>query len=256
MLRRLTPEEIEAASRALVTARASTLGVEITTPVIYPNGQCVTVAVTIEGAEYVVHDAGLGSMYLTAEGVRISRELRDRLTALAARYGCDFIEGRMSRRCSADDVSVAAMLVANASRSIGDQAAEIRRQSESQFRYAVTERIRESVGKRLRENESFKGASDHTYRVSNVVLDEHEKQPIAFVVPLASRTSVPTLFRELFDLKAAFPSVVNDTVYDEMSDFRPKEDGWVLSQVGEVTAFGSLPIMLSSLMKSRAAHAS
>jgi len=255
MLRRLTPEEIEAASRALVTARASSLGVEITTPVIYPNGQCVTVAVTIDGANYVVHDAGLGSMYLTAEGVRVSRELRDRLRSLAARYGCDFIEGRMSRRCSADDVAVAAMLVANASRSIGDQAAEIRRQNESQFRYAVAERVREAVGKRLRENESFKGESGQTYRISNVVLDENEKEPIAFVVPLPSRNSVPSLFREFFDLKAAMPSVLKDSVYDEASDFRPKEDGWVLSQVGEVIAFPNLSATLASLLRTEVSHA-
>jgi hypothetical protein len=39
----------------------------------------------MEGAEYVVHDAGFGAMYFTAEGVRISRQLSKRLAALAAR---------------------------------------------------------------------------------------------------------------------------------------------------------------------------
>jgi hypothetical protein len=118
----LTPEELEAASRALVTARETAMGVEITTPVIYPNGACVTVTVTMEGGEYVVHDAGLGAMYLTAEGIRITRQLSERLAAFAARYECEFIEGRMLRRCSTDDVAIAAMLVANASRAVGDQA--------------------------------------------------------------------------------------------------------------------------------------
>ena len=140
------------------------------------------------------------------------------------------------------------MLVANASRSVGDPAIEIRRQSESQFRYAVTERVRETVGKRLRENESFKGASGISYRVGNVILDELETAPIAFVVPVPSRGSVAGMFRELFDLKSVLPRVKNDAVYNENSDFRFNEDGWILRQVGDVTPFGDLPRVLPLLL--------
>jgi hypothetical protein len=240
VMQRLTPEEIEAASRALVTARESTMGVELTTPVIYPNGECVTVTVTMEGGEYVVHDAGIGAMYLTAEGVRMSRQLSERLAALAARYECEFIEGRMMRRCSPDEVAIAAMLVANASRTVGDQAIEVRRQSEGEFRYAVSERVRDLVGPRWRENQLFKGASGRSYRIGNVILDQTETAPVAFVFALPSRTAVPTQFAEMFDLRAAYPRITNDSVYNDAGDFRVREDGLLLEKVSVLIPFSEM----------------
>jgi hypothetical protein len=244
----IPPGEIEAGARALTSARKTALGVEVTTPVVQPNGECVTVLVAPEGDGYVVHDAGLGSMYLTSEGIRLTRETISRLSIVAARYDCQLQGGRMMRQCAPDDVPVSIMLVANASRSAGDMAAEARRQIEGQFRYVLTERVREIVGDRLRENESFKGRSGTIYRVANTILDAQAREPIAFIVPLASRSSVATQFRELFDLQAAFPAVMRESVYDESSDFRPAEDGWVLSQVGDVIAFGDLRMRLPSLL--------
>ena len=85
-IRVITPEEIEVTARAIVSAKTTSLGIEVTTPVVYPNGDLVTVAVTIEGGEYVVHDAGFGAMYLNSAGVRLTRQLARRFTELAARY--------------------------------------------------------------------------------------------------------------------------------------------------------------------------
>jgi hypothetical protein len=240
MMHRLSPQEIEAASRALVTARETPLGVEITMPVIYPNGECVTVTVTMEGTGCVVHDAGLGAMYLTSEGIRISRQLSARLAALAARYECEFIDGRMMRRCSTDDVAVAAVLVANASRTVGDQALEVRRQHESEFRYAVADQIREIAGKRWRENEAFKGASGRTYRIGNIILNLHETEPIAFAFAVPSRRAVPDRFYESSDLREAFPNIANDSIYNDASDFRIKEDGWLLEKVSVLIPFSEV----------------
>jgi hypothetical protein len=248
VMHRLTPEEIETASRALVTARESAMGVEITTPVIYPNGECVTVTVTMEGGEYVVHDAGLGAMYLTAEGFRMSRHLSERLAALAARYECEFIEGRMMRRCSADDVAIAAMLIANASRTAGDQAVEVRRQSEGEFRYAVSARVRDLVGSRWRENQLFTGASGRSYRIGNVILNEAETTPVAFVFALPSRTAVPNQFAEMFDLREAYPRITNDSVYNDAGDFRIREDGWLLKKVSVLIPFSEMQSRIPSAL--------
>lgn len=240
---------IEAGVRALINASTTSLGTEVVTPVIYPNGECVIVLVAAEANGYVVHDAGLGAMYLEREGVRPNRDISARLSIIARRYHCDLTGGRVSIKSDANDVPVSVMLVANASRGIGDLAAEIRRQSDVQFRYILTERVREIAGGRLRENETFRGKSGTPYRVSNTILDDAGRDPIAFIVPLASRGSVATQFKELFDLREAFPNIVRESVYDEDSDFRPAEDGWVLSQVGEVVPFGEirtrLPFLLS-----------
>jgi hypothetical protein len=248
VMHRLTSKEIEAASRALVSARETVMGVEITTPVIYPNGECVTVNVTMEGGEYIVHDAGLGAMYLTAEGVRMSRHLSERLAALAAHYECEFIEGRMMRRCSTDEVAIAAMLVANASRTVGDQAIEVRRQSESEFRYAVSERVRDLVGSRWRENQLFHGASGRAYRIGNVILDPAEAAPIAFVFALSSRSTVPNQFTEMYDLRAAHPLITNDSVYNDAGDFRVREDGWLLEKVSVLIPFSEMQARMPTML--------
>jgi hypothetical protein len=249
VMHRLTPEEIESASRALITARETPMGIEITTPVIYPNGECVTVTVTMEGAEYVVHDAGLGAMYLTAEGIRISRQLSERLGALAARYECEFIEGRMMRRCSPDEVAIAAMLVANASRTVGDQATEVRRQSESEFRYAVSERVRDLAGSRWRENQLFQGASGRSYRIGNLIMDRTETKPLAFVFALPSRSAVAARFTEMFDLRAAHPEITNDSIYNDAGDFRVREDGWLLEKVSVLIPFSEMRARIPTMLE-------
>jgi hypothetical protein len=247
-MHRLTPQEIETASRAIITARESSMGIEITTPVIYPNGECVTVTVAMEGAEYVVHDAGLGAMYLTAEGVRIGRQLSERLAALAARYECEFIEGRMMRRCSTDEVAIAAMLVANASRTVGDQAVEVRRQSESEFRYAVSERTRDLAGSRWRENQLFQGASGRSYRIGNLILDRTETKAVAFIFALPSRNAVPAQFTEMYDLRSAYPDITNDSVYNDAGDFRVREDGWLLEKVSVLTPFSEMRARIPTML--------
>lgn len=239
MNRRLSTNEIEQGVRSMITAETSSLGVEICTPVIYPNGDPVVVVVSADsdGAEYRVHDAGLGSYFLAREGISLAREATQRIGNIAARYKCIFQNDSIEVACVADDVPSSIMLVANASRAVADHALEARRQSDDQFRYALSECVREVAGKRARYNEVFKGASGRGYRVPNVILDVFESKPIAFVVPLASRSSVSNQFRELYDLRSAISDVENESVYKENSDFRPDEDGWVLRQVGNLLPF-------------------
>ena len=206
--------EVEAASRALISARKTNLGIEVTMPVIYPDGQAVIVVVTVEGGDYVVHDAGLGVMYLTTAGIKFTKKLRERLASLATHYGCDFIAGRMTRRCNADQVALAIALVANASRTIGDQALEARRRTESEFRKTVTESLYEVAGKRVRSLSQVKGKSGRTYRVQNIILDQSQTTPVAFVEALAHRGSVADKYMEFDDLKRAYPNPARLAVYD------------------------------------------
>src|SRR3954447_20237310 len=232
----ITPEDIEAAAHAIISAKRTSLGIEVTMPVVYPNGELVTVAVTVESGEYIVHDAGLGTMYLNSMGVRLTRQLTRRFAELASRYGCQFISGRMTRRCLPEQVAMAAVMVANASRTIGDQALEIKRQSDSEFRVAVIERIRDIAGSRVRENELVRGESGRSYRVPSLVLDSSLSFPVAFIVPLPNRASVPTHFTEFFDIQKAHEIVKRGSVYDENSDIR-LEDRQLMTQVSAVIPF-------------------
>lgn len=250
MARIVTPEEIERVARSLVEARESAMGIEVTTPIVHANGDFVEVVVAGGHSGIEVHDAGIGSMRLAAEGMRTGGDVALRMRLAAERYECLVEGGRVLRRCDDDPdaIAVSIALVANASRTVGDFAAEVRRQSESQFRFVLTERLREIAGPRLKENETFKGRSGRVYRVPNVILDKNLALPLAFAVPLASRSSVPVQFRELFDLKAAFPDIRNESIYNDASDFRPDEDGWILAQVGEVIPFSDLSRTLPALL--------
>jgi hypothetical protein len=248
-MRVVTPEEIEAAARAIVSARTTSLGIEVTMPVVYPNGDLVTVAVTVDGGEYVVHDAGFGAMYLNSAGVRLTRQLAHRFGELAARYGCEFISGRMTRRCSPEQVAMATVMVANASRTIGDQALEIRRQSESDFRAAVAERVRDIAGTRVRENETVKGDSGRSYRIASLILDTSLSFPLAFVVALPNRAAVPDRFAEFFDIRRAHDRVRRESVYDEGSDIRPEDLRFMqMDKTSEIVPFQQTRLRFSQLI--------
>lgn len=237
MIHLLTPSELEDAARALITASKTSLGIEVTMPVIYPDGQAVTVVVTVEGGEYVVHDAGFGAMYLTNAGMRLTKQIRQRLSSLASRYECNFIEGRMSRRCTLDQIAIAIALVANASRLVGDQTLEGHRRADGDFIASVTDSLRDIVGaKRLRTNEGIKGRSGRTYHVRNVILDTQERTFLAFVEALANRASVPNRFMEFHDLKGAYQTTRNFSVYDENEDL-PTVDLKLLGEVCEPLTF-------------------
>jgi hypothetical protein len=216
MIRQLTAQEIEAAASALVTAEETNLGVEVTMPVVYPDGRAVTVVVTVESGQYVIHDAGFGSMYLTSAGVQFSKQIRKRLASMAANYGCEFANGRMTRRASSDEVALAIAMVANASRCVGDEVLEARRRTESDFIAAVADSLRDTIGStRVRTNEQFVGESGAQYRVHNVVLDKTESAAIALVEPLASRASVSQRFMEFHDLAPVHQSAKMFAVIDD-----------------------------------------
>lgn len=229
----ISPIELQAATRALINARPTNLGIEVTMPVVYPTGQMVTVVITVAGGDYLVHDAGLGAMCLTSAGARLSAQLERRLAELARQYGCEFVDGRMSRYASESQLALAIVMVANASRTVGDQTIYMRRQQEVDFRRVVAERVREIAGRRLRENEEIIGQSGRAYHIPNVIFDQLEREPIAFIIPLPSRALVQPHFAEFWDLRQRFQGVENDSVYDEAVSFRP-EDWNLLRVVSEI----------------------
>ena len=220
MTEMIAPKDLEAAARALVTAQETSLGIEVTMPVVYPDGKAVTVLVNVEGGDHVVHDAGFGAMYLTAAGVRLTTQLRQKLAGLATHYGCEFIQGRMTRRASVDQISLAIAMVANASRTVGDQTLEIRHRAARDFKEVVSERLRETIGSRVRRHQEIKGQSGTKYHVGNVVLDSNERLPVAFVESFANRTTISNHFMEFYDLAPAHPHVQRLSVYDQNEPFR------------------------------------
>lgn len=237
-LHRISPSEIEAASRALISARKTNLGIEVQMPLIYPTGDSVTVVVTVQGGDYLVHDAGFGAMYLTTAGVTMSRGLHTRLTDFARHYGCEFIEGRMSRRCSAEQVALAMVMVANASRTVGDQMLDAKKKPMAIFKREITEVVSEVYGSRVREDEAVKSAMGTTYKINALVLDEAERSPVAFVEAVTDEQAVNRHFREFYDLEQTpeYANVARLAIYDDRKTWRVG-DMTLLERVGRVVPY-------------------
>jgi hypothetical protein len=247
-LTRITPEQLEAASRALIKARTTNLGIEIEMPIMYPNGQCVSVVVTVRGGDYVVHDAGFGAMYLTAAGVTMTKNLTERLSRLADAYGCDFVSGRMSRSCTQEQLAIAIALVANASRAVGDQALEIRRQRIRDFKREVSVVLNDVMHSERVKRDRVIGDSGTEYQVDFVVLGNDKERPLAFVEPVSDQDAVNTKFREFFDIQSnrVYQSVDRIAVYDDRHTWRPG-DLLVLNRVSNVVPFTAFPRRLKRL---------
>ena len=71
-----TLRDVEQAVRALTFAEKTSLGIEVTLPIIYPTGENVAVVIERGESESLVHDSGFGSMCLTSEGILLSTQIR------------------------------------------------------------------------------------------------------------------------------------------------------------------------------------
>lgn len=229
----LTPAEVEKAIRALTVAEKTNLGIEVTLPVVFGDGELVSVVVERSGSGFVIHDAGSSAMRLTSVGVVLTKHVAFRLNEFSKRYRCQFVDGRVSAVAeSVDDVATIACLVANASRAVADYMYELRRQVEYDFRVVLFEKLRNVKGlaPRIRETEEIKGQSGTRYRIP-IILDPAQSRPQNFISAVANRSIVPRSVAMFFDVGPLYPNVERDAVYDDHSDIR-REDKVLLQSVG------------------------
>jgi hypothetical protein len=247
MAREITPAEVEKAIRSLSVAEKTNLGIEVTLPVAFGDGELVTVVIERTGDEFAIHDSGFSAMRLTSAGVSLSKHVSFRLNEFARRYRCVFVEGRVTASAKFDDIAAVACLVANAARAVADYVYELRRQAEYDFRVVVFDRIKEIVGPRIRETEDFVGASGTHYRVP-IILDELQAKPQNFLATIANHGVVPRNVTMFFDLGPAYPDVERDAIYADDADIR-KEDRALLKSVGtEVFALKEASLRFRQMM--------
>jgi hypothetical protein len=165
----LTPGDIEVAVRDLIVAERINLGVEVTVPVAYGDGELVSVVVEHGRGEYTIHDSAFSAMRLSGAGVNFTPNVIRRMSEFAQRYHCQFADGRVFAKASADDVARVVCLVANAARAVADYKYEIRQQTEADFRVIVFDKLREIVGERAHEADEFRGKSGRLYRIPFVL---------------------------------------------------------------------------------------
>lgn len=247
MAAQLKASEVEKAVRSLITAERTNLGVEVTVPVAYGDGELTSVVVENSGEALRVHDAGFSAMRLTSAGIALSRSVILRLNEYCQRYHCTFSDGRVSAPAAMDNVAQAVCLVANASRSVADYVYEIRRQSEFDFRAMVFDKVREIVGNRVRNSEEFTGKSGRKYRLP-ILLDPSQSRPQNFLATLAHRHTVPQSYAMFSDLKGAYPLVEQDAVYDETADIREEDRVFIASVGAEVFTLMEAPLRFRAIV--------
>ena len=232
----------------MIEAQQTSMGIEVSMPVFYPDGTMATVVMAMEDTKVRIHDASAGSIYLSAHGIMVTGAARERISEQVSRYGCEFVAGRVTRFSDLDQAPLAALTVANASRAVADHTAEVRRAVEADFRQAVVDGLRAIGGRRVRENEAVKGSSGRSYRLPVVLLDHSESRPLAFVAAVPNRASVPIHLTEMFDLKGSFADVAREAVYNEGSDLR-EEDRSLLAQVAELVPFTAARVRFAKLLQ-------
>jgi hypothetical protein len=230
---KITAAEVERLVRSLTAVENTNLGIEVTVPVAYGDGELVTVVVEQAKDSLAVHDASFSAMRLSSAGVAFTPNVVHRLAELAGRYNCKFEEGRVTSSAeNIDALPYTVALVANAARSVSDYTFEIRRQAETDFRLVVVEKLREIAGPRAREPDEFKGASGRRYRLP-FVLNAALTRPQNFISTLANRSNVPQTFAAYADLRGSFPDVERDAIYDDAAHLRD-EDRTFLKSAGAV----------------------
>jgi hypothetical protein len=229
----LTVDDIEKGIRALITAEKTNLGIEVAVPVAYGDGELVTVVVDQSGPELLVHDASFSSMRLAKLGVLLTPILKHRLTDFARRYHCNFQDGRVYALATMETVPNIVCLVANAARSVGDYAYELKQHVERDFRLIVFDKLREVVGDRAHEADEFKGKSGRRYRMVHV-LNENKTKPQNFISTVASRSAITLSFGALYDLGLAFPETERDAIYDDEAGLRDEDRTFLRSANAKV----------------------
>lgn len=244
--------DLEAATRALVCARHTNLGLEVQLPIIYPTGHAVTVVVNPEADRYIVHDAGFGCMHMAAAGLRLSERLQRRFADLARNYGCEFSEGRMVRRCSYEQLAPALALVGNASRLIGDHVASVKRQSMIDFKREVSGLAAEALGdpERVKNDQEVVGDSGTPYRLNIVILDENKAGPLAYVETVAEQNAVNGRFRAFYDiaLNDNLRNIPRLSVYDDRHHWR-SGDLIILQHVSNLVPFSAARARIDRLVR-------
>lgn len=229
-------KSLEAACRQLIRVQRSNLGLEVQLPVIYPGGDLATVVVTQENGKTIVHDGGFAAMSLATAGVALTSKLRVHVAALSKHYHCEFLNDRMVKVASADELPLVVAVVANASRTIADLLLQTRAQPLFNFRQEVIDRVKEYVGaQRVRENETVTGKSGTQYQIGAVVLDETLSSPVAYVEAVKDAEGVNKRFREFYDISQLRlgPEPDRIVMYDDTANLR-QGDLLILQDVSNV----------------------
>ena len=220
----------------------SNLGIEVSLPALYPNGEHVVVVLReLDQENVLLHDGGFSLQAISSMGLSLQKNAIKHIIEYAARMGCSFENGRVTRKCPATKVAAAAMTVSNVCLYVASQF-QVMQEPKKDFDSIV----REALSKKLSEdmvtpNYSIIGASGGKYSVTAAILLPNNEKPKAIIEAISTPKSVSGRFRHLYDIKAniEYSSVERIAVYDDAETFH-QHDYLLLQDVSNVVAFADL----------------
>jgi len=224
-------EDVEIAARSLIRGRQTNLGLELDMPIAYPDGSLATVFVAEANRSFYVHDNGMASQFLVLSNVRFDKKLRETLSQQVDQFGCELVDGRVSASGSSEELPLLIALVANASRTIADEARNVHYSRAQSFRRKVQDIVLEMVGDRVRQKEEVYSTSGKRYRISNVLLDQEKRKPIAFIEAVPSPDVATRKVVEFLDLKDKYPEVACEAIYNDRRGILDQSDISILQKV-------------------------
>ena len=217
----------------------SNLGIEVSLPALYPNGEHVVVILrAIDGENVLLHDGGFSLQAISPMGLSLQKNAIKHIIQYAARMGCSFENGRVTRKCPTTKVAAAAMTVSNVCLYVASQfqvMQEVKKDFDSIVREALSKKLSEDV---VTPNYSVLGASGGKYNITAAILMPHDDKPRAIIEAISTPKSVSGRFRHLYDIKAnaEYSKVERIAVYDDTETFH-QHDYLLLQDVSNVVAF-------------------
>jgi hypothetical protein len=209
-------------------------GTLVTTPCLYPGGDCVTVIVNPGLHGYRVADEGAGWQALLAAGLEVSPSTHGRRARdVADLMGVAFRNGSfVADEIAASQLGAAIVVVANASqRWVTDVLSERQRQVERDLRRIVGDRLVQLFpAGSIKTQAHLTGASSKTYAFANLVSLPNR---VLIVEPVANHPgAIAASFLKLTDVHNAHPLFPRELVVEHQNQWR-SEDLAVLSDASD-----------------------
>jgi len=220
----------------------SNLGVEVSLPSLYPNGEHVVVVLReLDHENVLLHDGGFSLQAISSMGLNLQKNAIKHIIEYASLMGCSFENGRVIRRCPSVKVAAAAMTVSNVCLYVASQF-QVMQEAKKDFDSIVREVLSKKLSTDLVvPNYSILGASGGKYSVTAAITLPSIEKPKAIIEAISTPKSVSGRFRHLYDIKAnaEYSNVERIAVYDDDESFH-QYDYLLLQDVSNVVAFADL----------------
>ncbi len=206
-------------------------GIRVSTQVLYPDGDGVSVVVFRDGDGYRVSDDGLGWSDLITNGIDINKVFLRKAEAVARDMGLALVKGAfVAPNVSEGQLGAAIVIVANASqRWVYEALRDHQQQVERTLKTKVNEALALIFPKNaIKLNEVIDGDSTKSHRISNIVHLDGRRILVDSVVN--NPISIASTFLKFSDIGKGHPDYGREAVVEDLDHWNA-EDVNILANV-------------------------